>query len=111
MSATSPRRHRLAVLLAGSVLSLGLLAGCAGQKTPSSYTDGVEEDFMNGCQDIAKQDGVIDSPKDYCQCAWKAIKADVPFKEFKAINSDLTENNGPLPESFTKAFADCKPQG
>ncbi len=111
----SPIRPRVAAPLLAAVVALGLLGGCAGQRDPGSYTDAVEENFVRGCTDTAKSDAasgdVAEGKANYnradCQCAFTAIKKDVPFSEFKKINSDLIEEPGPLPESFTKAFADC----
>lgn len=108
MTATPARRSRFTVPAAGLVLCLGLLAGCAGQRTPTSYTQSVENNFLSGCVSTAKQDKTIASPTDFCNCAFKAIKKDVPFGDFKRANSKLTENPGKLPESFTKAYDSCK---
>ncbi len=112
MSSSQPRRRRTAALLIGIVLVLGLLSGCARQKIPTGYTDGVKEDFTTGCTVTAKRDGMsAGEAKDYCGCAWKAIKKDVPWSTFKKVNDDLTEDNGPLPSSITKVLTDCKVSG
>lgn len=108
MPATRIRRHRFTLLLIGAVLSLGTLTGCAGQSTPSSYTDAVKEDFLNGCKKTAKDDGEITAVSDFCTCAWTAIKKDVPFGTFKSVNKDLTDERGKLPSSITKAYDSCK---
>jgi len=112
-----PFRRRLTLPVVGAVLALGLLAGCTGsQKTPDSYTDSVEEHFLDGCNTTvagdkkANEGEFNDVPADFCQCAYDALsnkKTGVPFSEFKKINSELTEEAGPLPESFTKVYADC----
>ena len=49
MSVSPIRRLRLTVPLLAMVLAVGLLAGCAGQRAPSSYTDGVRDAFIEGC--------------------------------------------------------------
>jgi hypothetical protein len=109
------RRHRLVAAVLVALVAIGLLGGCTGQRDPGSYTDAVEENFLKGCvgtsADDAESGEVSESASVWgradCQCAYDAIKRDVPFSEFKQLNSDLIEEPGPLPESFTKAFADC----
>lgn len=98
-----------------AVVALGLLGGCAGQRDPGSYTDAVETNFVRGCTETSKSDvangdvaeGAPTLDRSECQCAFTAIKKDVPFSEFKKINTDQIDEPSPLPESFTKAFADC----
>ena len=115
MSRTPIRRHRVAAPLVAAVVALGLLGGCAGQRDPGSYTDAVEKNFIRGCVGTSKQDvasgDVAESANVWeraeCQCAFTAIKKDVPFSEFKKINSDQIEEPSQLPSSFTKVFADC----
>ena len=108
MPATRIRRHRFTVLLIGAVLCLGSVTGCARQKIPTSYTDSVKEDFLNGCKKTAKADGEITAVSDFCTCAWTAIKKDVPFGTFKKVNNQLTDEPGKLPSSITKAYDSCK---
>lgn len=115
MSPSPIRRHRLAAPLLVAVVALGLLGGCTGQRDPSSYTDAVEENFLDGCigtsEDDAADGAVAEGANVWgraeCQCAYDAIKKDIPFSEFKQVNSDQIEEPGPLPASFTKVFADC----
>lgn len=115
MSRSPIRRHRVTVPLLATVVALGLLGGCAGQRDPGSYTDAVEKNFITGCVGTSKDDAASGDGAESadvwgradCQCAYDAIKKDIPFSEFKQLNSDLIEEPGPLPESFTKAFADC----
>lgn len=115
MSRSPIRRHRALAPAVVAVVALGLLGGCAGQRDPGSYTDAVEANFIRGCTDTAKSDAaggdVAEGQPNYtrteCQCAFTAIKKDVPFSEFKKINSDQIEEPSTLPSSFTKVFADC----
>jgi hypothetical protein len=108
-------RHRFAVPFAGLVLAVGLLAGCAGQRAPSSYTSGVKRDFIKGCEATAKSDAksgseaaaTISDPEEFCACAYAAVRKKVKFADFKKINDDLTEDNAVPPKSFTDAYADC----
>ena len=97
------------------MVALGLLGGCAGQRDPGSYTDAVEANFIRGCVGTSKDDqangDVSESANVWgradCQCAYDAIKKDIPFSEFKQVNSDQIEEPSRLPSSFTKVFADC----
>lgn len=130
MSVSPIRRLRLTAPLFAAVLGIGLLAGCAGQQAPGSYTDGVEEAFIEGCwttlvsdaNDLSatassKAPSAEELQKDFpdefkttesqCTCAYNAIKKDVPFGDFKKINDNQTEKPSELPASFTKAFDSC----
>lgn len=113
MPASHPR-HRLAAPLAGVVLAVGLLAGCAGQRTPTSYTSAVQRDFIKGCVATAKADAkqsdvvtTISNPKTFCTCAFTAIKKDLSFSQFKKITDDLTEKNAYPPKKYTEAYSSC----
>jgi len=97
-------------------VSLALLSGCTGQQAPDSYTDGVQKNFIEGCTNTSVADGTLGSAseaKQYCTCAYNAIKKNVKFSTFKEINDDLTESGGgPLPKSFQDAYDSCEePQG
>ena len=115
MTAISIRRRRTGPVL-GLVLSVALLAGCTGsQKTPESYTDGVRTEFIAGCEttmvaDVKAGAEITVSPKTFCTCVFDALsdkKTGIKFSEFKKLNSELQEEPGPLPASFTKAFDSC----
>lgn len=110
MPATPIRRHRLSASLAGVVLGIGVLAGCAGQRAPGNYNDSVERDFVKQCTKTAEggPGASFDAPT-YCQCAYNALSADdgIDFDEFKRVNDDQTEDPGSLPAEFTDAFASC----
>ena len=56
----APRRRRLASLAGALVLSLALVSGCAGQRAPDSYTDGVQKNFITGCTTTSVAPGVRD---------------------------------------------------
>ncbi|MFN8019015.1 MAG: hypothetical protein U0P45_12960 [Acidimicrobiales bacterium] len=120
VSAPSNRRTRARgqrLVLALVAICLVVLSGCTqAQRVPSSY-DGAEDDFKAGCKDVATQDAnspeadvKIASPTTYCNCVWDEITKNVPWDTFKEINSDLSANGGPLPESFQKAYDSCDPK-
>ncbi len=104
------RRHRLVASVAVAAMGLGLLAGCAGQSTPDSYSDSVERNFLQGCTETAKKDGASFDAVSYCQCAYDELSGDggVEFGEFKEVNEDQVEDPGPLPASFTRVFDRCQ---
>lgn len=131
----APRARRAAPRLAALALVAVVLAGCTGQKEPTSYTDSVKKDFTSGCwttlisdkhpKDVVFEptddrekreakaikggtDAEVTAAKDYCSCAYKKIEKDVPFGDFRKINEDLRTEQGPLPESFQKAYASCE---
>lgn len=123
MSANPIRRRAVRVALAAT-LSLVLLGGCTtAQKAPSNYA-GAEDDFIDGCVTVAKNDNgkdsdagqenttKISSPTTYCQCVFDAIsdpKDGIEYSEFKKIQSRMQDEGGPLPESFIEAYASCDP--
>ena len=113
MSARSHRRPRIVVALLGTVLAVGLLSSCSGQRDPSSYTSGVKKQIVLGCVDQGKQDQKDGKAgKDFwnsseCTCAMQRIIKDVPFSKFKEIENAQINEPAPLPESFTKVYASC----
>ena len=112
----APRRRRFASLAGALVVSLALVSGCTGQQAPDSYTDGVQKNFIDACTQVSGDDQTLGSASDakqYCTCAYNAIKKNVKFSTFKEINDDLTESGGgPLPKSFQDAYDSCEvPQG
>jgi hypothetical protein len=118
----SPIRRRPASSLAAVLLAaLFVLAGCTGQQsTPGDY-DGAKADFLEGCREIAESDAdagsaeaTISSPDDYCDCVWAELtdpETGITFDRFKEINSDLTENGGPLPDDITEVYGRCEVGG
>lgn len=115
-------------------LAVTALIGCSGQREPGSYTASVKKDFVAQCwitrvldqnadlevtnsdpladqQKALEEDAPSDdvaTAKESCGCAYAAIKKDVKFSAFKSLNDDLRENpEKALPDSFTKAYADC----
>ncbi|WP_426571708.1 hypothetical protein [Aquihabitans sp. McL0605] len=119
MSAT-PIRRRATRVVALAAVSLIMLGGCsAAQRAPSSY-DGARDNFIEGCESVAKSDNSnadakgqadvtkIASPKDYCTCVFAAYKKNVPYSDFKKTKARMDDEGGPLPDSFIKAFSSCK---
>lgn len=119
----NPIRRRSARMVVAATVSLVLLGGCTtAQKAPKDYA-GAEDNFLEGCQEIAKSDNGKDgdqgqegttkiaSPSTYCQCVFDALsgKDGVPYSEFKKIQSTMQDEGGALPESFIKAYDSCDP--
>jgi hypothetical protein len=108
--AASPLARRARLLVAAAVALL-LLGACTGRPpTPTSYGETTEKNFKNGCEDSAEDEGVSDPVED-CDCAYKAIVDTIPFDQFKAINSDLSEDPGPLPPKMRQILDDCFSSG
>lgn len=107
---TAPlKRRTVARTLLALVAVVGLSTGCVGQRTPGGYGDSVEENFVEGCTTTSNEDGASFDVDTFCQCAYDELSGDdgIPFDDFKSVVDDQTEDPGPLPESFTSAYASC----
>ena len=119
----NPIRRRAARMAVAATLALVLLGGCTtGQKAASNYA-GAEDNFLEGCVKVAKNDNGKDaskgqentteiaSPETYCQCVFDEISGDggIAYSEFKKIQSRLQDEGGPLPKSFIEAYDSCDP--
>ena len=110
MSAPAPpptrRRARYAV---GVALAVLLLGACTGRPpTPTSYGDTTQRNFSRGCLAEARQkDSGISDPEQYCKCVYDKIVDTIPFDRFKEVNSDLSDEPGPLPSDLLKIRDSC----
>lgn len=96
------------------MLTLGLLTGCMGQRDASEYNDDVRADFIAGCDGSAFADeperealeeGSLDT--ETCTEAYDCIEENVPFDDFKSVNSNLREDPGPMDPLIMNALDDC----
>ncbi len=104
-------------MAAGAVLALVVLSGCTtAQRAPGSYS-GVEDNFLQGCEQVAKDDNAksesntteIASPATYCQCVFNAIEKKIPYDEFKKTQSTMQDEGGKIPSNFIEAYDSCDP--
>jgi hypothetical protein len=102
----SPRSTRP---LLAALMALLLLGACAGQRDPTGYGDTTQKNFHTGCVASAKNDSQLSASEadDYCTCSYNRIVKDIPFSEFKKINSDLSDDPGPLPPKMQTIRDDC----
>jgi hypothetical protein len=103
-AAPSRRRH----LLAGAAVVFALALGaCTGQTDPSDYSDGVRENWMEGCVTPAgeAEGGLSEST---CGCIYTHVEENMDFSDFKSANSDRREEptvlQGP---GWDEAFEAC----
>jgi hypothetical protein len=98
-------------VVAGVVLALVLVAGCANG--PSAFDDETAEAFVRGCHEPAKGEGL---PEDVCRCAYERIADSMTFEEFEALNDEIArleeEKGRPLepdevPDEVADHFAAC----
>lgn len=68
----------------------------------------VGDDDLEAVLEKGAEADVVAAAKDFCRCAYDAIKEDVSFGDFKEITDDLRDDNGPLPASFQEAYAGCE---
>jgi hypothetical protein len=114
VSPSSVRHRRL--VPAALVMAALVLAGCgSGQGRAENYSQ-LEDGFIDGCEETLAADAEAgdgaEVPEDFCQCAFDALSEGddaVDFDELMKVNDDLTEENAPLPDSVTEAFAACLP--
>jgi hypothetical protein len=106
MSSRSFRSFRPVVAAA---LALLLLGACERHPAPTGYGDTTQKNFHTGCVDSAKNDSHLSSSEaeDYCKCSYTKIVKQIPFDEFKKINSDLSDDPGPLPDKMLTIRDDC----
>lgn len=85
MSAVPSRRRRL---LVGAVLVVSLgLSACTGQKDPTKFSDGIRDNWMEGCTMPAgdKTKGLSTST---CKCIYDHVEENMDFSDFSGANSD-----------------------
>jgi len=110
MSTRRPSSRRRASLLGSllSVLALVALAGCSGQKQPTSYDKEFKENFMLGCTGV-------DEPlasKSQCECIYKGLESKVDFDDAKAFEEQQEQAESgddiKVPDNIAKVAEDCK---
>jgi hypothetical protein len=77
-----------------------LLVGCGQQKDPTSYTSGVKDNFVRGCERGVKADpssAELAASNRVCQCVIGKITRSpsaggVPFKDFANAESKIRTN-------------------
>jgi hypothetical protein len=105
---SSHHRVRAGLAAFGALLLLG---ACTGSRTPTGYGDTTRTNFMKGCLEAAKKQDNVSDPDDYCTCSYRAIVKQIPFERFKKINSDLSDDPGPLPKEMLQIRDDCLKTG
>ncbi len=102
----APRGRTGARGLAALVLALFALvalSACTGQRDPTSYSDSVKENFVEGCRrglsptGVAATDPEAAASKRSCECLIGKLSADadkggVPFKQFAAAQSKIRDD-------------------
>lgn len=96
------------MLVAGAVAVL-VAGGCF--KKPSDYGAETETVFMRACTAGGDEPaGDDDAPQfdldDLCRCAYRRIKADIPYAEFVAIEEQL-EADDEAPDKIADIVAAC----
>lgn len=106
----SSSNRRLASLLFVVLGTVGLVGCGTGQGSASNY-DELEDAFLEQCEETRAADAEVAGaeavPDDFCRCAFDALREDVPFDDLMAVDDELSEEPGPLPEEITAAYASC----
>ena len=101
----SPFARAFLVVLS-SLVVIALVTGCTGRpSTPDQYGDTTERNFLRGCTDEAEGVSDID---EVCRCTYDAIVEEIPYDEFKRVNSELSDNPARLPEPFQALLDGCQ---
>lgn len=100
-------------MVVGAVVLLLALSACSGRQViPRGYGDTTSKNFQKGCVATAGSKEVqIDNPAGVCRCAYDRVVKEIPFSEFKKVNSKLQDKPGPLPANFVKIITDCEGTG
>jgi len=114
--AAPDRRSAGRTIVAKAFLAVAVLliaTSCARHPIPTSYGgdgSGVEKNFIKGCvtPDLGEAGAKAVNSTKVCTCAYAAIKATIPFSEFKSINSKLSKNPGPLPDKMLAILTKCQ---
>lgn len=101
-STRAPRRRsgRKLSLILGAALAVVALSACTGPRDPTSYSDGVKKNFVEGCREGLSPTGVAATDPDAkahestCKCLITKLSAPadsggVPFKEFADAQSKI----------------------
>jgi hypothetical protein len=90
------------------LVSLALVAGCAGQRIPDKYTGSVKKNFIESCEgrNPDQKERVKASPA-ACTCTYGQIVKRMKFSRFKKINEDLVDKAAPLPADLVKIVRSC----
>ena len=97
-----PRRRRsISRRIVPALCLVVVLSGCAGSRTPTSYTGSVRTAFVAGCQEAGQTGGV-------CGCVFRQLMMKVPFNDFKRLNGQLANRPGRLPTKLTQMIEPCK---
>jgi len=113
------RRSRGRVIAAKVALALVVLllaTSCARHPIPTSYggpDSGVQKNFVKGCvtPDLGTTGAKAVNSTKVCECTYAAIKKNIPFAEFKKINSALSKKPGPLPAKMLAFLTACQKPG
>ena len=84
------RRPFLLVLFAAAIL----LAGCATNLGPKTYTSEVRDNYMENCI-AGSTDGLgASGAATYCECTFSELQKSIGFDHFKDFEAYLRENVG-----------------
>lgn len=92
------RRARWAALALGAVV----FAGCARvpSNTPTDYGQVTEENFASACAESGENESD-------CRCFYDAIVRDIPFEEFKDLESQVKDDPTDVPAAYEDIVTSC----
>ena len=102
---TTPAARRRPIALLALGVAAVLLVGCGQQRDPTSYTSGVKDNFVHGCERGVRADPTeaqLKASNEVCQCVIEKITRSpdaggVPFHEFSAAESKIRTD----PQKYT----------
>lgn len=93
-----------------------LLSACGASEEALEFTEFNQEGFLAACTqtgediNLDQRASEIDSEliTQICGCVWDETSSDLPFSEFQALDSVLTEDaSAELPVGIQRVIADC----
>ncbi len=90
----------LAATVVGGILYL------RSEDPATDYDTSIEDEFMTSCTADAEAQGFTRAT-DFCRCAYDAIRQDIPFDEFLAMDAELAADPSAVPGSIDRIRTAC----
>ena len=94
-------RSRRIHWVGGIVIAFGLItASCSS--APAGYGPDAEAAFVAGCAPDHAEPA-----RSLCTCAYRRLRDQLPFEQYRAIDRQLQQGNGTVPDEVKQAVDAC----